>query len=87
MEPVLLSLPSTRMGKRGGRRQGIPIRPGSVRRARLEAGLTLAQVGGTDVSRVAIHLIETGHTQPSLSTLELIAQRTKKPIRYFTVDS
>jgi len=74
-----------RRGKRGGRRVGIVIRPGSVRQARIEARLTLAQLGGVEVSRVAMHLIETGSTRPSLPTLEVIATRTQKPLGYFLV--
>ena len=75
------------MARRGGRRRGISIRPGSVRLARQEAGLTLAEIAGVEVSRVAIHLVETGHTRPSLQTLELIARRTGKPIGYFMLDA
>jgi transcriptional regulator with XRE-family HTH domain len=73
------------MARRGGRRMGIAVRPGSVRQARLEAGLTQAGIGGVDVSRVAIHLIEAGITRPSLPTLQLIAERTKKPLTYFVL--
>jgi tetratricopeptide (TPR) repeat protein/DNA-binding XRE family transcriptional regulator len=64
----------------------VDIRPGSVRQARLEAGLTLEQVGRGHVSRAAIHLIETGKARPSMKTLEHIAQRTAKPITFFLVD-
>jgi tetratricopeptide (TPR) repeat protein/DNA-binding XRE family transcriptional regulator len=62
------------------------VRPGSVRQARLEAALTLDQVGRGEVSRAAIHLIETGKARPSMRTLEHIAQRTGKPIAFFLVD-
>ena len=63
------------------------IRPGSVRQARLEAGLTLEQVAHGEVSRAAIHLIETGKARPSMRTLEHIVQRTGKPIAFFLVDA
>jgi tetratricopeptide (TPR) repeat protein len=66
-----------------GRRKGIPIREGSVREARKEAKLTLAQVAGLKVSRTAIHLIETGRCRPSIETLELIARQTRKPVEFF----
>jgi tetratricopeptide (TPR) repeat protein len=57
-----------------------------VRQARSEAGLSLAGVARTDVSRTAIFLIETGKSNPTLPTLELIAERTGKPIDYFLDD-
>jgi tetratricopeptide (TPR) repeat protein len=57
-----------------------------VRQARSEAGLSLAGVARTDLSRTAIFLIETGKSNPTLPTLELIAERTGKPIDYFLDD-
>jgi tetratricopeptide (TPR) repeat protein len=66
-----------------GRRKGIPIRAGSVRQARLEARLSLAEVAAKQVSRTAVHHIENGRTKPSLETLQLIARQTRKPIEYF----
>jgi tetratricopeptide (TPR) repeat protein len=66
-----------------GRRKGIPIREGSVRQARQEAKLSLAQVAAGEVSRTAVHHIENGRTKPSLETLRLIARQTRKPIEYF----
>jgi tetratricopeptide (TPR) repeat protein/DNA-binding XRE family transcriptional regulator len=69
--------------KHRGRRKGIPVREGSVRQARKEAHLSLAQVAGQMVSRTAIHLIETGRSRPSLETLEQIARQTHKPVEFF----
>lgn len=69
--------------QRRGRRKGIPVRAGSVREARIDASLSLAQVAGTKVTRVAIHLIEKGKSRPSLETLRHIARQTHKPIEYF----
>ncbi|HKW69719.1 MAG TPA: tetratricopeptide repeat protein [Candidatus Dormibacteraeota bacterium] len=66
-----------------GRRKGIRIREGSVREARLEAGLSLADIAGSELSRTAIHLIEHGRVNPSLETLQLIARQTSKPVAYF----
>jgi len=54
-----------------------------VRQARTEAGLSLAGVAKTDLSRTAIFLIETGKSNPTLPTLELIAERTGKPVDFF----
>jgi tetratricopeptide (TPR) repeat protein/DNA-binding XRE family transcriptional regulator len=62
------------------------VRPGAVRQARSEAGLSLAGVARADLSRTAIFLIETGKSNPTLPTLELIAERTGKPIDYFLDD-
>lgn len=59
------------------------INPDRVRQARLEAGLSLAQLARTDVSRVFIHMIETGKSRPSPRVLALIARRTGKPTSYF----
>jgi tetratricopeptide (TPR) repeat protein len=64
-------------------KRGIDLRPGAVRQARAEAGLTMAQVGGEDRSRTAIYLIEVGRSRPTPETLHIIAERTGKPIEYF----
>src|SRR5262245_13961272 len=65
---------------------GVSLRPGSVKQARLEAGLSLAQLGKGHVTAPAIYLVETGRTRPSMPTLEHIARRTGKPIEYFLAD-
>jgi tetratricopeptide (TPR) repeat protein len=62
---------------------GLRVRPGAVRQARNEAGLSLAGVARGDLSRTAIFLIETGKSNPTLPTLELIAERTGRPVEYF----
>ena len=62
------------------------MRPGAVRQARTEAGLSLAGVARGDLSRTAIFLIETGKSNPTLPTLELIAERTGRPVEYFLDD-
>lgn len=54
-----------------------------VRQARLEAGLSLAELARTDVSRTFIHFVETGASRPSRAVLTLIARRTRKPLSYF----
>lgn len=69
--------------RRRRRLKGVEIRPEAVRQARLEAGLSLAGVAGSDLTRAAIHLIETGRARPSMPTLELIAMRTGKPVAFF----
>lgn len=67
-----------------GRRPGpVRIDPSALRRAREEAGLTLAQVGEPHLTRQAVHLIETGKVRPSRASLELIAKRLKRPVTAF----
>ncbi|HEV3232289.1 MAG TPA: tetratricopeptide repeat protein, partial [Candidatus Dormibacteraeota bacterium] len=61
-------------------------RPGAVRDARAQSGLSLAGVAGADVTRAAIHRIEKGQIRPSRRTLELIAERTGKPLEFFLAD-
>ncbi|MGH7776919.1 MAG: helix-turn-helix domain-containing protein [Candidatus Dormibacterales bacterium] len=67
------------------RLRGVALKPGAVRTARLEAGLSLAELGAGHVTRSAIHQIETGRVKPSRPTLNLIARRTGKPVEYFLV--
>src|SRR3982074_3947850 len=68
---------------RRGRRRGVEIKPGTVKQARLEAGLSLGQVARGDISRTAIYFVETGKAKPSMETLQLIAERTGRPVDYF----
>jgi tetratricopeptide (TPR) repeat protein len=70
-------------GRRKGRRRGVEIRPGSVKQARLDSGLSLGQVARADISRTAIYFVETGKAKPSIETLRLIAERTNKPLDFF----
>lgn len=73
---------ASRSGRRG-RRHGIEIRAGSVKQARMEAGMSLGQVANGAVSRTAIYFVETGKAKPSIETLRLIAERTGRPLDYF----
>src|SRR3981081_1879090 len=76
----------TRTGKpsgRRGRRRGVEIKPGTVKQARMEAGLSLGQVARGDISRTAIYFVETGKAKPSIETLKLIADRTGRPLDSF----
>src|SRR5712692_6912471 len=68
---------------RRGRRKGVEIKPGTAKQARLEAGLSLGQVAGTEISRTAIYFVETGKAKPSMETLKLIASRTGRPLDFF----
>jgi len=69
--------------RRGARGSGLPVNPARVREARREAGLSLAQVAGDEVSRTFIHFVEQGRSRPSQSVLALIARRTGKPVAFF----
>ena len=66
-----------------GRTPGVEVDQKLIRRARLDAGLTMAALAGSEVTRQAIFLIETGKMRPSMRTLELIASRTGKPVAHF----
>ena len=66
--------------------KGVDVKPGTVRQARSEAGLSLAEVAAGELTRAAIHLIETGRSRPSMPTLQLIASRTAKPLAYFLAE-
>lgn len=79
--PVASTAPSRRR-----RLPGVNLRPGSVKQARLESGLSLAQLGKGHVTAPAIYLIEAGRTRPSLPTLEHIARRTGKPVEFFLAE-
>jgi tetratricopeptide (TPR) repeat protein/DNA-binding XRE family transcriptional regulator len=68
---------------RRGRRPGVDVKPGSVKQARFEAGLSLGQVAAGMVSRTAIYFVESGKSRPSMETLRLIAERTGRPLDYF----
>jgi tetratricopeptide (TPR) repeat protein/DNA-binding XRE family transcriptional regulator len=77
--------PVAKASGRRGRRHGIEIKPGSVKQARADAGLSLGQVANGAVSRTAIYFVETGKAKPSMETLKLIAERTGRPLDYFLV--
>lgn len=49
----------------------------------MEAGLSLAGLAAGRVTRAAIHLVETGRSRPSMPVLEMIAERTGKPVAWF----
>jgi tetratricopeptide (TPR) repeat protein len=62
-----------------GPRSGIEIDQAALRQARLDAGLSLAQVAGSELTRQAVHLIETGKVRPSMRSLRVIALRLGVP--------
>lgn len=54
-----------------------------IRRARLQLGLSLAQVAGNDFSRAFLNQIELGRARPSTRTLQIIAERLQRSVEYF----
>ena len=58
-----------------GPRVGINVDSAALKQARADAGLSLAQVAGSDLTRQAVHLIETGKVRPTRRSLRIIAER------------
>jgi len=54
-----------------------------IRRARLEMGMTQAQLAGDDFSRPYISLLENDKIRPSLKSLQMLASRLARPVSYF----
>ncbi len=54
-----------------------------LRQARLQAGLSQRQLCGDRITRNMLSQIENGSARPSMTTLQLLAQRLGKPIGYF----
>src|SRR3977135_272600 len=81
-EPETRPGPAARPSSRRGRRHGVEIRPGSVKQARMEAGMILGQVAKGVVRRTAIYFDETGKTNPSIATLLMSAERTGRPLDF-----
>jgi tetratricopeptide (TPR) repeat protein len=50
-----------------------------MREARRRSGLSLAEVAGSDMTRQAVHLIETGKVRPSMRNFRIIAERLAVP--------
>ena len=66
--------------ERAGGVRGVDIKAGVLRQARARAQLSLAQVGGNELTRQAVHLIETGKVRPSMHSLQVIVDRLAIPI-------
>jgi tetratricopeptide (TPR) repeat protein len=58
-----------------------------IRARRKELGLTQSQLGGTELTKGFISLVEKGRAKPSLETLLLLAQRLQAPVGYFLEES
>jgi tetratricopeptide (TPR) repeat protein len=57
-----------------------------IRKVRLELGLSLADVAGKDFSRSFLNQVELGRSRPSTRTLQIIADRLRRPVEYFLQD-
>src|SRR5207244_9821226 len=68
-----------------GRLSGVEIDPTVVRQARLAAGMSLAEVAGSELTRQAVHLIETGKARPSRRSLRMLASRLGVPQSWLLV--
>jgi tetratricopeptide (TPR) repeat protein len=74
-------------GRVEGRWQrGVPINPAALRQARLDAGLTQAQVAGDTMTKQALHLCETGRNRPTRSNLLAIVDRLGIPLETVLAD-
>ena len=58
-----------------------------VRARRHELGLTQQQLGGKDLTKGFISLIEKDRAKPSVETLVLLAERLQRPVSYFLEQS
>ncbi len=54
-----------------------------IRSRRKELGLTQSQLGGTDLTKGFISLVEKGRAKPSVDTLLLLARRLQTPAAFF----
>jgi len=54
-----------------------------IRARRKELGLTQTQLGGGNLTKGFISLVEKGRAKPSLETLLLLAERLQRPVGYF----
>ncbi len=58
-----------------------------IRKARKEKGLTQLQLADNNISRSLLSMIENGTANPSMATLQYIADKLEKPLAYFLVES
>lgn len=58
-----------------------------IRAARLERSMSLAQLGGEDLSRSFLSLVELGRSRISLRALTIVAERLGMPLSYFLDDA
>jgi tetratricopeptide (TPR) repeat protein len=74
-------------GRPRGRLNGVDVKAEVLRHARRRAGLSLAQVAGSELTRQAVHLIETGKVRPSMNSLRVITSRLAVPMHSVLVEA
>src|SRR5947207_3520549 len=57
-----------------------------IRKARIEAGLSQAQLGTPHFTRAYVSAIELGKVRPAMKSLEFLADKLGKPTSYFMED-
>ena len=66
------------------RNDGIQQRVGErIRQARTSRGMSLAQLGGKDLSRGFLSAVELGRSHISLPALSVVARRLGLPVSFF----
>ena len=58
-----------------------------IRKARLESGLSQAQLGAPHFTRAYVSAIELGKVRPAMKSLEFLADKLRKPASYFLEDA
>ncbi|HEY8656110.1 MAG TPA: tetratricopeptide repeat protein [Candidatus Limnocylindria bacterium] len=83
-------MPSVRSGSRV--RRPVPV-SGTlqqlghrIRRARVDAGLSQAQLGTPHFTRAYVSAIELGKVRPAMKSLEFLADKLGKPVSFFVAD-
>jgi tetratricopeptide (TPR) repeat protein len=64
-----------------GRQRGVAIDPAALKKARLDAGLSLARAAGDTMTKQALQLIEIGRNRPTRENLEVIVTRLGVPLK------
>lgn len=62
-------------GRAQHRHRGVAVNAAALRQARIDAGLSLADLAGDSMTKQAVHLFETGRARPTLVKLRLIVER------------
>lgn len=57
-----------------------------IRQARLDAGLSQAQLGSPHFTRAYISAVELGKARPAMKSLEFMADKLGKPVSFFVAD-
>ena len=57
-----------------------------IRQARIEAGLSQAQLGAPHFTRAYVSAIELGKARPAMKSLEFLADKLGKPVSFFVAD-